>query len=58
MAKIVHLIEVEIARGNGRTTILRGVKQYWTLKGELVAEVDPCPNDNIPPDTFETQRGS
>lgn len=42
MAKVIQVIESETLRGNGSTTIMRGVKQYWTLDGDLLAEVDPC----------------
>lgn len=31
-------------RGDGKSKVnpIRAVTQYWTLKGELLAEVDPC----------------
>lgn len=42
-ARVVSVIETTLARrGNGRTTIMRGLTQYWSLDGELLAEVDPC----------------
>ena len=50
MAKIIQVIEAEITRGNGRDTILRPVKQYWSLEGELLAECDPCPDDRVEQD--------
>lgn len=48
MAKVIQVIETEITRGKGVTgDIYRGVKQYWTLEGVLLAEVDPHP-DAVP----------
>lgn len=43
-AKVVHLIETTILRrGDGvhKDHPIRIITQYWTLDGELVAEVDP-----------------
>ncbi len=46
MARVIQVIETEQMRGNGRTTVMRRVKQYWSLEGELLAEVDPCPGNS------------
>ena len=46
MAKVIQVIETMQTRGNGVTTVMRGVKQYWSLDGELLAEVDPCPGES------------
>lgn len=46
MAKIIQVIESEITRGTGvMGDVYRGVKQYWTPEGVLLAEVDPCPSN-------------
>lgn len=29
-------------RGNGRDTPIRAITQYWSMDGDLLAEVDPC----------------
>jgi len=44
MAKLVVLIESETTRGEGKdeSDMCRRVRQYFTVSGELVAEVDPC----------------
>jgi len=43
MAKVVQVIETEITRGEGVTfDRCRKVMQYWSLDGQLLAEVDPC----------------
>ena len=47
MARIVHLIESETMRGNGISTAMRAVRQFWTLNGDLVFEIDPCPDDKV-----------
>ena len=44
-AKLIHVIETtNVRRGNGETTPIRAVTQYWSLEGELLAESDPCPD--------------
>lgn len=49
MAKVIQVIEVEITRGNGvEGDVMRGVTQYWSLDGTLLAENDPCPPDKPP----------
>jgi hypothetical protein len=46
MPKVIPVIESTITRGDGKseTSILRGVQQYHTLDGALLAESDPCPD--------------
>jgi hypothetical protein len=43
MPKVIQVIESEIVRGTGKneTDVLRGVTQYHTLDGVLLAERDP-----------------
>lgn len=44
-AKVIQVIETNIlTRGDGETTPVRRVKQYFSLEGELLAEVDPLPD--------------
>jgi len=39
----VTLIQTSIAtRGDGESTPIRRITQWWTQTGELVAENDPC----------------
>jgi hypothetical protein len=46
MAKVIQVIEVEITRGKGtEDSVMRGVTQYWSLDGELLAENDPLATD-------------
>lgn len=41
-ARVIRVIETTLLRrGNGIDTVLRCVRQYWSLDGELLAEVDP-----------------
>jgi Fe2+ transport system protein B len=47
MAKIIEVIETVSTRGNGVDTVHRQVIQYWTKEGKLLAEHDPCANDNM-----------
>lgn len=43
MAKVIQVIETEVTRGKGEEgDPLRGVTQYWSLEGDLLAENDPC----------------
>lgn len=50
MAKVIQVIEVEITRGKGiEGDIFRGVTQYWSLDGDLLAEHDPCASDRPTP---------
>lgn len=40
--RLVQVIEVNFKRGAGTPTDLcRIVTQYWSKKGELIAEIDP-----------------
>lgn len=42
-ARVVPVIETALTRrGDGRNTIMRVVRQFWSLDGDLLAEVDPC----------------
>lgn len=50
MAKVIQVIEVEITRGKGtEDSVMRGVTQYWSLDGELLAENDPLTTDRPTP---------
>lgn len=43
MAKVIQVIETVEHRGRGvEGDPHRGVTQYWSLDGSLLAEVDPC----------------
>lgn len=54
MAKVIQVIEVDTIKGNGKTTILRPVKQYWSFDGMLLAEADPCAGeDEVPKDEYK-----
>lgn len=47
MAKVIQVIETVEKRGKGvEGDMIRGVTQYWTLDGVMLAEVDPCPATN------------
>lgn len=44
-AKKIEVIETRLLRrGNGKSTPIRIITQYWSLDGELLAEVDPEAN--------------
>lgn len=46
MAKVIQVIEVELKRGKGvEDDPIRGVLQYWSLDGDLLAENDPVVTD-------------
>ena len=48
-AKVIQVIEVEIQRGDGVTTTVRHVRQYFAFDGTFLAEYDPCAgNDRMP----------
>lgn len=50
MAKVIQVIETEITRGKGvEGDPLRGVTQYWSLEGDLLAEADPMVTDRPTP---------
>ncbi len=37
-----------LARGDGETTYIRRIEQYWDMEGNLIWEVDPCAgNDRV-----------
>lgn len=43
-AKVIAVIETVSVRGSGKSqnSMIRPIKQYWSLFGELLAENDPC----------------
>lgn len=44
-AKVVQVIETTLRRrGDGVKTPVRVITQFWSLDGELLAEVDPHPD--------------
>lgn len=46
-AKVIRVIETKTLRGAGtRHDVDRIVTQYWDFKGNLLAEYDPCVNEN------------
>ena len=50
MARVIQVIEVEVTRGKGtEDSVMRGVTQYWSLDGELLAENDPLVSDRPTP---------
>jgi len=46
-AKVISVIETELTvRGKGTPeSVMRRIRQYWSMDGELLAEVDPCADD-------------
>lgn len=47
MAKLIPVIEAHITRGKGvEGDVYRGVTQYFSPDGTLLAEVDPCPHED------------
>ena len=41
--RIIEVIETTLLRrGNGTTDPIRVITQYWSMAGELLAEVDPA----------------
>lgn len=49
-AKLIRVIEVWTTRGDGtEANPCRTIRQYWSIKGELLAEFDPNPQ---PPSHF------
>ena len=36
-----------LRRGDGKTTPMRIITQYWSMEGDLLAEVDPLPQQPI-----------
>lgn len=45
-AEVIQVIRTRLLRrGNGSTTPIRIIEQFWSLDGELLAEVDPCPDE-------------
>ena len=35
-----------LTKGNGKNEVFRRVTQYWSINGELLAEVDPYKEEN------------
>ena len=47
-ARVIQVIETDLTMyGNGVDSVLRSVKQYWTLDGKLLAVVDPFPEECV-----------
>ena len=47
-ARVIQVIETTLLRrGDGKDTPLRGITQYWSLDGKLLAEVDPIREAHI-----------
>lgn len=45
-ACVIQVVETRLTRrGNGSTTPIRVITQYWSLDGDLLAEVDPAAFD-------------
>lgn len=56
MAKVIQVIETELKRGKGvEDDPIRGVMQYWSLDGELLAENDPILTEGPSPTVLEGQ---
>lgn len=50
MAKVIQVIETDVTRGKGvEGDPIRGVTQYWSLDGDLLAESDPVVTDRPTP---------
>lgn len=46
-AQVISVIEITVLRGaSTRESVLREVKQYWTLDGLFLAEYDPIKDEN------------
>lgn len=44
IAEVIQVIKTENCEGTGtKDDIARIVTRYWTLEGDLIAEIDPCP---------------
>lgn len=48
-AEVIEVIRTVATRGNGETTVFRTVTSYWSKDGVLLAEVDPCPDEEVLP---------
>lgn len=47
-AEVISVIRTTLLRrGNGTTTPIRVITQFWTLEGELLTEIDPLPDDLV-----------
>lgn len=40
-SRVIQVIETKTTRGDGKNTVLRGVTQYFSFDGKLLAENDP-----------------
>lgn len=40
--KLVEVIETVTIKGNGVSSPVREVIQYWSKEGKLLGEIDPC----------------
>ncbi len=48
MARMIQVIETYELRGKGtKDDICRNVKQFWSLKGDLLMEYDPRPTKEV-----------
>lgn len=57
-AKVIQVIETNLTRrGNGSTTPIRIVRQYWSLNGGFLAEVDPLPERSLAPTPAQLVQG-
>lgn len=46
-AELIQVIRTTLLRrGDGQTTPIRIITQYWSVDGELLAEVDPLPDES------------
>lgn len=48
-AKVIQVIQTVSLRGDGESdlTMMRHVTQYWSMDGSLLAESDPCAENNL-----------
>lgn len=48
-AKVIQVIQTVSLRGDGKSdvTMLRHVTHYWSMAGDLLAESDPCAENDI-----------
>jgi hypothetical protein len=49
-ARVIQVVETTLTRRGSGTpdSVLRIITQYWSMDGELLAEVDPCPDEAKP----------
>jgi hypothetical protein len=49
-ARVIQVVETDLGRrGSGKDEgdPIRVIRQYWSVDGELLAEVDPRPNSGV-----------